>query len=309
MSRIAVVGTGVIGASWAALFLARGLEVTATDPAPGAEERLRADIATHWPVLERIGLSDGASPDRLRFVADPADAAGDADFVQESGPERLDLKHDLFARLDAAAPPETVLASSSSGLVPTAIASGCPKHPERVIIGHPFNPAHLIPLVEVVPGEATSEAAVERAMSFYTTVGKRPIRLRTEVPGHVANRLQYALWQEAYSLVQRGVASVSDIDAAIAHGPGLRWAVLGPLVNQHLSGGAGGLAHVLTHLGPPMEEVWRDLRQVSLSPDLIKALVDGVSQELAGIEQADLVARRDEVLTALLDLKSRTDLP
>jgi carnitine 3-dehydrogenase len=309
VKRVAVVGTGVIGASWAALFLARGLDVTASDPAPGADERLRAEVAAHWPALERIGLADGASLDRLSFTPDPAAAVADAAFVQENGPERLDVKHELFARLDAAAPAETVLASSSSGLLPSEIARGCPKHPERVVIGHPFNPAHLIPLVEVVPGEVTSAEAVERAMSFYRAVGKRPIRLRAEVPGHVANRLQYALWQEAYSLVERGVASVSDIDAAISHGPGLRWAVLGPLANQHLSGGSGGLAHVLTHLGPPMEEVWRDLRQVSLNPELVTALVDGVAAELAGIAPADLVTRRDAVLTALLELKWRTDLP
>jgi 3-hydroxyacyl-CoA dehydrogenase len=309
VTRAAVVGTGVIGASWVALFLAHGMDVTATDPAPGAEDRLRASVAAHWPVLEGIGLADGASLDRLSFTPDAAAAVADAEFVQENGPERLDLKHELFARLDAAAPPDTVLASSSSGLLPSAIARGCPKHPERVVIGHPFNPAHQIPLVEVVPGEATSDAAVEWAISFYEAVGKRPIRLRTEVPGHVANRLQYALWQEAYSLVERGVASVSDIDAAISHGPGLRWAVLGPLANQHLSGGAGGLGHVLTHLGPPMEEVFRDLRQVSITPDLITALVDGVAAELNGIEPTELVARRDAVLTALLDLKSRTDLP
>jgi 3-hydroxyacyl-CoA dehydrogenase len=309
VNRAAVVGTGVIGASWAALFLAHGLDVTATDPAPGAEERLRADVAAHWPELERKGLADGASLDRLSFTADAGAAVTDVDFVQENGPERLDVKHELFARLDAASPPHAVLASSSSGLLPSAIARGCPKHPERVVIGHPFNPAHLIPLVEVVPGEVTSTEAVERAMSFYTAVGKRPIRLRTEVPGHVANRLQYALWREAYSLVERGVASVSDIDAAISHGPGLRWAVLGPLANQHLSGAAGGLAHVLTHLGPPMEEVWRDLRSVSLTPDLIAVLVDGVAEELAGIEPADLVARRDTVLTALLALKSQVELP
>lgn len=307
--RVAVVGTGVIGAGWAAYFLAHGLDVTATDPAPGAQQRLRADVAAHWPVLTQIGLSDGASQDRLTFHGDPAQAVADADFVQENGPEREDVKHDLFATLDAATRPDVVLASSSSGLLPTAIANCCPKHPERVVIGHPFNPAHVIPLVEVVPGEKTSEDAVERAIAFYAAIGKRPIRLRHEVPGHVANRLQYALWREAYSLVDRGVATVSDIDAAIAHGPGLRWAVLGPLVNQHLSGGAGGLAHVLAHLGPPMVEVWRDLRDVTLGPDLVAALVAGVDEELSGIDPADLRAQRDAVLTALLAAKSRTTLP
>ena len=309
VERVAVVATGVIGASWAAQFLACGLDVVATDPAPDAEERLRAEVAAHWPVLEQFGLAGGASPDRLSFTADPAEAVSEADFVQENGPEREDVKHALFAVLDDAARPDVVLASSSSGLLPTVIARGCRRHPERVVIGHPFNPPHLIPLVEVVPGERTSDATMERAMAFYTAVGKRPIRLRQELPGHVANRLQFALWREAYSLVERGIASVADVDTAISAGPGLRWAALGPFVNQHLSGGAGGLAHVLAHLGPPMVEVWRDLRDVELTPELAALLVRGVDEELAGIDPAELVADRDAVLTALHAAKSRTHLP
>jgi carnitine 3-dehydrogenase len=302
---IAVVGTGVIGASWAAHFLAHGHDVVATDPAPGAEQRLRADVAAHWPVLQPV---EGASPERLTFTSDPAAAVADADFVQENGPEREDVKHALYAVLDEAARPDVVLASSSSGMLPTVIARGAARHPERVLVGHPFNPPHLIPLVEVVPGEQTSEEAVERALAFYAAVGKKPIRLRQEVPGHVANRLQAALWQEAYSLVERGVATVADIDAAIANGPGLRWAVLGPFVNQHLSGGPGGLAHVLEHLGPPTEAWWRDLGQVTLTPELNAKLVSGVDDELAGTDPAELVARRDAVLTSLLAAKARTGL-
>lgn len=304
--RVAVVGTGVIGASWAALFVARGLDVVATDPSPGAAERLRDDVAAHWPVLDTV---EDASPDRLGFTPDAAEAVAEADFVQENGPEREDVKHALFAELDKAAPPEVVLASSSSGLPPSAIARGCPEHPERVLVGHPFNPPHLIPLVEVVPGEKTGEEAVGRAMSFYAALRKRPIRLRQEVPGHVANRLQAALWQEAYSLVERGVATVAEIDTAIANGPGLRWAVLGPFANQHLSGGPGGLAHVLEHLGPPTEAWWRDLREVTLTPELVAALVAGVNEELGGVDPTDLVARRDAVLTTLLAAKARADLP
>jgi carnitine 3-dehydrogenase len=305
VQRVAVVGTGVIGASWAAHFLAHGLDVTATDPSPGAEERLRSDVAAIWPTLTPAA---GGSPERLAFTSDVAAAVADADFVQENGPEREDVKHEVFAVLDTAARPDVVLASSSSGLLPSVIARGCPRHPERVVIGHPFNPPHLIPLVEVVPGEKTSEQAVEDALAFYTAVGKKPIRLRQELPGHVANRLQAALWQEAYSLVERGVATVADIDTAIAHGPGLRWAVLGPFANQHLSGGPGGIAHVLEHLGPPTEAWWRDLGQVTLTPELVAKLVAGVDEELAGVDPAELIARRDAVLTALLDAKARTDL-
>jgi 3-hydroxyacyl-CoA dehydrogenase len=303
--NIGVVGTGVIGASWAAHFLAHGHDVTATDPAPGAEERLRADVAAHWPVLQPV---EAASPERLTFTTDPGAAVADADFVQENGPEREDVKHALYAVLDEAARPDVVLASSSSGMLPTTIARGAARHPERVLVGHPFNPPHLIPLVEVVPGEQTGEDVVERALAFYAAVGKKPIRLRQEVPGHVANRLQAALWQEAYSLVERGVATVADIDAAIANGPGLRWAVLGPFVNQHLSGGPGGLAHVLEHLGPPTEAWWRDLGQVTLTPELNAKLVSGVDDELAGTDPAELVARRDAVLTSLLAAKARTGL-
>jgi carnitine 3-dehydrogenase len=305
VQRVAVVGTGVIGASWAAHFLAHGLDVTATDPSPGAEERLRSDVAAIWPTLTPAA---GGSPERLAFTSDVAAAVADADFVQENGPEREDVKHEVFAVLDTAARPDVVLASSSSGLLPSVIARGCPRHPERVVIGHPFNPPHLIPLVEVVPGEKTSEQAVEAALAFYTAVGKKPIRLRQELPGHVANRLQAALWQEAYSLVERGVATVADIDTAIAHGPGLRWAVLGPFANQHLSGGPGGIAHVLEHLGPPTEAWWRDLGQVTLTPELVAKLVAGVDEELAGVDPAELIARRDAVLTALLAAKARTDL-
>ena len=303
--NIGVVGTGVIGASWAAHFLAHGHDVVATDPAPGAEDRLRADVAAHWPVLQPV---EGASPERLRFTTDPAEAVAAADFVQENGPEREDVKHALYAVLDEAARPEVVLASSSSGMLPSVIARGCPQHPERVVIGHPFNPPHLIPLVEVVPGEKTSEATVERALAFYAAVGKKPIRLHQEVPGHVANRLQAALWQEAYSLVERGVATVADIDAAIANGPGLRWAVLGPFLNQHLSGGPGGIARILEHLGPPTQEWWRDLGRVTLSPELNAKLVSGVDDELAGTDPGELVARRDAVLTTLLAAKAQTGL-
>lgn len=300
---VAVVSTGVIGASWVAHFLAHGLDVVATDPAPGAEERLRAEVNAH---LNGLG---GGSLDRLTFTADPAEAVADADFVQENGPEREDVKHALFAVLDAAARPDVVLASSSSGLLPSATARGAPKHPERVLVGHPFNPPHLIPLVEVVPGEQTSDEAVEKAMAFYTAVGKRPIRVRQEVPGHIANRLQAALWQEAYSLVERGVATVADIDTAISQGPGLRWAVLGPFLNQDLSGGPGGIAHVLEHLGPPTQMWWRDLRSVTLTPELNAKLVAGVADELAGVDRAELVQRRDAVLHALLAAKDEVDLP
>jgi carnitine 3-dehydrogenase len=307
ITRVATVGTGVIGASWTSYFLARGLDVVATDPGDGAEARLRADVEAHWPALERLGLADGASPDRLTFTTDVAQAVADAQFVQESGPEREAVKQPLFAALDAAAAPDVVLASSSSGLLPTVIQAACERHPERVVVGHPFHPAHLVPLVEVVGGERTGDPAIERALAFYAAIGKRPIRLRAELPGHLANRLQAALWREAYSLVDQGVATVADIDTAIAHGPGLRWALLGPIVGQHLSGGPAGLAYTLEHLGPPMVDWWQEMRTPELTPELTAAAVAGVDEELADVDQAAMVAERDRLLIDLLAAKAKAE--
>jgi carnitine 3-dehydrogenase len=213
--RVAVIGTGTIGASWAALFLARGLDVVASDPAPDAEATLRRHIGEIWPVLLRLGAVAASRPERLSFTPNAADAARGAQFVQENGPEREDIKRALFAELDGVLPADAIIASSSSGLLMTRLQEVC-RHPERCIIGHPFNPPHLIPLVEVVGGARTSQAAIARAMAFYTAIGKRPIHIRKEVKGHVANRLQAAMWREAVSLVDKGVASVADVDEAIA---------------------------------------------------------------------------------------------
>ena len=307
ISTVAVIGTGVIGASWAACFLSRGLDVVAADPAPGAEDALRRAVAAHWPTMEAMGLAPGASPHRLRFLP-MEDAAAAADFVQENGPERLDVKRDLFARLDAAAAPHVVLASSSSTLMMTEVQGAC-AHPGRVVLGHPFNPPHLIPLVEVCGGRDTSEDAVATAMAFYTICGKHPIRLRREMRGHVANRLQAALWQEAMHLVREGVASVADIDAAIAHGPGLRWALLGPFLNLHLSGGPGGIGHMLDHLGPPTEAMWRDLGRVTLDDATKAAIAGGVGEMLATCDLPAVVHERDVLLGELLRRKAAGGLP
>lgn len=307
--RVAVVGTGVIGAGWAALFLARGLDVAAWDPAPGAEDALRRAVREHWPALEAMGLAPGAAPDRLRWHPTAEDAVADAGFVQENGPERLGLKRELFARLDRAAPPDAVLASSSSTLTASEFQDGCAR-PGRVLLGHPFNPPHLIPLVEVVGGRRTEGWAIERAMAFYRAVGKHPIRLKRESRGHVANRLQAALWQEAFYLVREGVADVADVDAAIAHGPGLRWALLGPFLNLHLSGGAGGIGALFDKpLWQATEGLWRDLGAVHVDAGLGDRVVDGVAAELAGHDPARVVQRRDEALLHLLRLKAAQGLP
>ena len=303
--HIAVIGAGVIGASWAALFLAHGHDVVATDPAPGAEAALRHGVAQAWPVLQRIGLKSGASPERLSFHTSLEAAVEGASFLQENGPERLDLKQDLFRRLDAAAAPGVVIASSSSTLSVTAMQAACGVEPGRIVLGHPFNPPHLIPLVEVVGGKATTDSTVATAMAFYRRLGKHPIRLKREIVGHVANRLQAALWQEAFHLVREGVADVADIDAAIAHGPGLRWALLGPFLNLHLSGGPGGLAALMQKpLWQATEAMYRQLGTITSSAgELAGSAVAGVEQELAGRDLDALVQQRDEVLATLIALK------
>jgi len=263
---------------------------------------LRMLVDRFWPALERIGLKEGASRDRLRFHTSLADAVTGAFLVQENGPERIDIKRALIAEIDAFAPPDALIATSSSGIVISEIQDAA-KHPERVLLGHPFNPPHLIPLVEVIGGRLTSEDAIARAMAFYDSVGKKAIHIRKEVKGHVANRLQAALWREAFHLVEEGVVSVSDIDTAIAYGPGLRWALLGPFMNLELSGGAGGIGHMLEHLGPPIESWWKDLGDVSLNPELIGRFAQGVKDELGDRDIVEVQAERDEVLLALLALK------
>jgi len=305
--RIAVVGTGVIGISWAACFLAQGYEVAATDPAPGAEARLRKRVEDFWPAMERMGLAQGASPARLSFHEQVGAAVEGAVFIQENGPERVDIKRATMQQIDASAPADTVIATSSSGIRISDIQDAATR-PERILLGHPFNPPHLIPLVEVVGGRLTSPQAIEHAMQFYSAIGKKPILLRKEVKGHIANRLQAALWREAFHLVEQGVASVNDIDTAIAHGPGLRWALLGPFMNLHLSGGEGGIKHVLEHLGPPIEEWWEDLGEVSLTPEMIARFAQGVDEEIGSAQLEDIVGDRDAILLDMLSQKAKSRL-
>ncbi|MFY3552846.1 3-hydroxyacyl-CoA dehydrogenase NAD-binding domain-containing protein [Achromobacter insolitus] len=298
--RVAIVGAGTIGASWAALFLARGLEVVVSDPAPDAESLTRARVQAAWPVLAELGhVLPGASADALRFEPELEAALAGADFVQENAPEREDFKTNLFARMDAVLPPHVIVASSSSGLIMSRLQSQC-RHASRFVIGHPFNPPHLIPLVEVVGGEQTSADTIERCIAFYRSLGKYPIRLNKEVPGHIANRLQAALWREAIHLAAENVASVADIDAAVSQGPGLRWALFGPHMTFNLGGGAGGLANFMDHLLGPVQTWWDDLGAPDVTPELQQRLIAGVNAEAGTRSIADLVQARDAQLTALL---------
>lgn len=304
--NVAVIGTGVIGASWCTCFLAHGFRVMATDPAPGAEQRLREQVARQWPDAVALGVVEGSDPARLQFCTDSRAAVAKADFVQENGPERLDFKREIFALLDEAAPPQAILASSSSGIPASEFQVACSR-PERVLIGHPFNPPHLIPLVEVVGGQLTSPQAVRTALHFYRAAGRKPITLHKEMKGFVTNRLQAALWREAYGLVHAGVATVEDIDAAIANGPGLRWAIRGPFATQSLSGGEGGLRHLLDHLGPPMDDYWQDLLPTRLTGEVKRAVLDSAEQQMGDWDMASVARERDRLLVALLKLKTQQD--
>ena len=302
--RIAIVGTGVISASWAAQYLARGFDVVATDPAPNAEANLRKYVDDAWKVLTDIGLSPGASRDRLEFTSDMKEALSRADFVQENGPERPDFKIKLYADMDAVTPVDSLIASSSSSLTMSVIQSQA-RHPERCVIGHPFNPPHVIPLVEVVGGAKTSPEAIQQAMAFYTSIGKRAILLRKEVPGHVANRLQAALYREVLYLIEQGVLSVADADDAVSWGPGLRWGVMGPSLQFHLGGGAGGIQHFNEHLLPVMASgVWPALGTPTVTSELKQTLTDGVLQEADKRSVEQLASEENDLLVGLLRLRA-----
>ena len=303
--RIAIIGTGVIGASWSALFLAKGLEVTATDVAPNAEAALRRFVDAAWPALKRLGLSPGASQSNLKFTAELAHAIAGADLVQENGPERIEFKQKLYGQLDDLLPPDVIIASSSSGLTMSDIQLGAASHPERCVIAHPFNPPHLVPLVEIVGGAKTSEATIRRAAEFYTSIGQRTVRVNKEMPGHVANRLQAALAREVYYLVAEGVVSAADVDTALCWGPGLRWGVMGGLMLNHLGGGPGGIEHVFQQFSGPMTAWWKTLGSPVLTPEVQKKLIDSVHAEAGSRTIEQLEAERDEVLLGLIELRNK----
>jgi carnitine 3-dehydrogenase len=302
--RVAVLGAGTIGASWTALFLAGGLEVGVYDPAPETETRVRRFVEGAWPTLERLGLVGANAPAAPRFHRSPAGAAEGADWVQENGPENLDAKRALYAAMEPGLEADAVVASSTSGIMPSELQAGRAGE-GRYIVAHPFNPPHLIPLVELVGGRATEPATIDRAEAFYRSVGKVTIRVKREVPGHVVNRMQAALYREAINLVLAGVADLEDVDRGIAHGPGLRWAIMGPHATHHLAGGRGGLRHLLEHIGPGLQRWMDDLQDLRITPDVIERLVAAheASHPLS-IER--LEAERDALLVALLETLQTT---
>lgn len=297
--KVAVIGAGVIGAGWAARVLARGLDAIAWDPAPGWQGRLRAAARNAWPALRELGLFPGASLDRLHCADSLEAACAAADFVQESAPERLPLKRRLLAEIDAAAGPETLIASSTSGLLPSDLQAEC-RRPQRILVGHPFNPVYLLPLVEVLGGRQTASASLERAAAFYAELGMHPLRVRAEIPGFLSDRLQEALWRELLHLVNEDAASTEELDAAIIYGPGLRWACMGTCLSFHLAGGDSGMQDFMRQFGPTLKQPWTRLEAPQLSEALIEKLTAGTRKQAAGRSVKELERLRDQCLIAIM---------
>jgi len=305
--KVAVIGSGSIGASWAALFLANGLQTVVYDTNPEVESFLRNFVTEALPVVKQLDLVKGSpTASDITFTTDLATALKDADFVQENGPERIDIKRQLFRDFDSQTNPSAILATSSSGLTCSSIQEGVEGRPERIIVGHPFNPPHLIPLVEVVGGSKTSADVISRAMAFYSALGKQPIHVKREVPGHIANRLQSALLREVMYLVSENVATVGDIDRAMESGPGLRWGVMGLSLLFHLGGGPGGAQHMSDHLIGPLTQWWAP-QDPNVTPELKAAWVKETMDEVDGRSYEDLAKQRDSELIALLKTRKEWD--
>ena len=298
IKTFAALGSGVIGSGWVARALANGLDVIAWDPAPGAEAQLRSRIEKAWGALVAQGLKPGASQSRLRFVATIEECVANADFIQESAPERLDLKIDLHAKITAASRPNVLIGSSTSGLLPSEFYAKA-QHPERCVVGHPFNPVYLLPLVEVVGGVNTSPDAVQAAMQVYRSLGMRPLHVRKEVPGFIADRLLEAMWRESLHLVNDGVATTGEIDDAIRFGAGMRWSFMGSFLIYTLAGGDAGMRHFMAQFGPALKLPWTKLEAPELTDALLDSVSDGTLQQLGKHSIADLERYRDDCLLAV----------
>jgi len=297
---IACIGMGVIGCGWASHFSGQGIGVHAWDPDSKSEDLFKRTIEQAWPSMEKLGLAKGASPDLVVFHKKIEEAVENCSLVQESSPERLELKQELLSTIDKACTTDCVIASSTSGYLVSDLALHCSVAPERVVVGHPFNPVYLLPLVELVAGPQTSVSAMDRAEDIYSNSGKTVLRLEKEIDGFIADRLQEAMWREALHMVANGEATVEQLDLSITAGPGLRWALMGPMLTFHLAGGEGGMAHMLDHFGPSLQSPWTRLEAPELTEHLRNAVVDGCSEEAAGRSVADLVIERDKGLTAII---------
>ncbi len=296
---VGVAGAGLIGAGWAARFLAHGLDVVAYDPDAAAEKRLRSSVDNAWPPMLQLSGQDRLDRGNLSFTSDVEEMVSRADWIQEAAPEREDLKIALFSQLDALALPHVVIASSSSGFLPTRLQSMC-SHPDRLLVGHPFNPVYLLPLVEVVPGEHTSADAMQRATSFYESMGMHVLRLKREIDGYLCDRLQEALWREALHLIHKDVATTSEIDDSLVYSAGLRYAFMGPFLTYHLAGGEGGMRHFLDHFDPTEELPWTELRFPEWSEEMSRRLIEGCEEQAEGRSVAEWEVKRDAVLVDIM---------
>jgi len=299
---VAIIGGGLIGMSWASLFLARGCRVSVVDPQPEAEVALKDFTASAWPMLEALGLAS-CDLQQADFFATISELTK-IDFVQECGPDRIGIKQQMVKELEDVIADDVIIASSTSSLTASAIQTGA-KHPERILVGHPMNPPHMVPMVELVAGDKTSEQAMVRAEAFYKAMERVTVRVQKEVVGHLANRLTSALYREAVHIVAEGIASVTDVDKAITYGPGMRWALMGPHLTYHMGGGIGGYKGYLDHLGPTQEARWQEHGMPSLTEQLKADLVAGMEDELKMQDTSTLSARRDEALADLFKLKQK----
>lgn len=307
VARVGVIGMGSVGAGWTSLFLARGISVKAFDPGPGAEARARQFVESAWPALKQLGIATQESPPQklLSFCATAAEAASDVDLVQENVFEKPALKASVLREIGDAAPGRIIM-SSTGGIPPSQLQASCPQ-PERFVVVHPFNPPHLIPLVEVVGGRQTAPEVIDWAMEFARWMGKVPIRLNAEAVGHMTNRLQFALVREAVACLVEGMASAQDIDAAVRYGLAPRWAFMGSLLTLHLAGGPGGMKGILDHAGPAIEQWWTPLSTPHLDDPEVKArLVEAGTEVSAGAAIQEWTAWRDEQLVSVLKLQSQS---
>ncbi len=299
IKTVGVVGAGLIGAGWAARFLSWGLNVVAWDPDPNAKTSMLASIENAWPSCIKLGVSEGASVDNLIWVSSLEELCKKSDFIQESAPDRIEIKQQLHADMSAMTDSKIIIASSSSGLLPTDIQQGC-RYSERIIIGHPFNPVYLLPLCEVVGGEKTSQSNINKAIDFYTSIGMECLHVRKEIDGYLADRLQEALWREILHLVNDDVATTDELDKAVNYGFGLRLAVMG--VNQifYLAGGNTGMRHMLEQFGPALKLPWSYMEAPELSDSLINKMVEGTSKLAAGKTVKEMEVLRDNCLIAIM---------
>lgn len=302
-----IVGTGVIGAGWAARYLANGYHVKAWDPGKDAKQKLLASIENAWPSLEKIGLHHDANLANLEFCDDLEDACADTSIVQESAPEVVTIKQELLGKIGECTPADAIIGSSTSGFKPSVLQQHV-KHPERVIVAHPFNPVYLLPLVEVVGGNATAAEVITQAQAIYRTIGMHPLHVRKEIDGHLSDRLLEALWRENLHLVNDGIATTGELDDAITYGPGLRWALMGTNLTYHLAGGDTGMRHMLEQFGPALKLPWTKLEAPELSAHLIDSMVEGTHAQAANRSVKELEQLRDNCLIAIMEALAEYDV-